>query len=110
MAIFVGRRRELEVLHARWQEVVAGRGGVALLAGEAGIGKTTTARQFAASVREQGAFVLWGSCLESDLARPYGPWAEALGDYLRTLPAESLRVALVPGGCGDSPISLLRHT
>lgn len=42
---FVGRRAELERLEARLKETAAGHGGVALLAGEPGVGKTRLARE-----------------------------------------------------------------
>jgi class 3 adenylate cyclase/predicted ATPase len=37
---FVGRREEMGLLHARWEQVKRGRGQVVLLSGEAGIGKS----------------------------------------------------------------------
>lgn len=68
-----------------------------MLAGEAGIGKTWIAREVAREAGHRGAVVLWGSCLEGDWQPPYGPWAEALGDYLRVGAPGDLRPALGPG-------------
>ena len=48
---FVGRERELERLEAALDEAVQGRGQIALLLGEPGIGKTATAARFAARAR-----------------------------------------------------------
>jgi len=72
-----------------------------MLVGEAGIGKTSTARAFAAFVRERGQVVLWGSCFEGEWSPPYGPWVEALGEYARTCPPERLQREL---GLGAPPL------
>jgi DNA-binding CsgD family transcriptional regulator len=89
----VGRRRELDALHAALRSAEAGQGGVALLAGEAGIGKTSIAQAFAAEAARRGAAVLWGRCFEGEWQPPYGPWVEALGDYARqTAPADLHRL------------------
>src|SRR5262245_47252301 len=80
---FVGRRRELDVLGRLLDRAQAGQGGVALLVGAPGIGKTRTARELATVAVRRGAQVLWGRCFEGESPRPYGPWAEALGAYAR---------------------------
>lgn len=63
------------VLH-RLQELVAGAhegdGRVALLRGEAGIGKTSVARELTRLVADE-AHILWGSCDDLLAARPLGP-------------------------------------
>src|SRR2546423_4065880 len=64
--VFVGRQRELQALRAHLDGAFAGVGSLAMLVGEAGIGKTSTARAFAAFVRERGLVVLWGSCFEGE--------------------------------------------
>ena len=52
----VGRRSELQALHQGWQQ----RARVSLLFGEAGVGKSTIAEQFAAEVAGVGVTVLAG--------------------------------------------------
>jgi len=42
---FVGREQEVALLHNRWEQAVSGEGQVALLCGEAGIGKSRIAEQ-----------------------------------------------------------------
>src|SRR5262249_36791967 len=56
-----------------------------------GIGKTRILEEVAETARAQGALVLWGRCYEGEAARPFGPFAEALGDYARTTAPEVLR-------------------
>jgi DNA-binding SARP family transcriptional activator len=77
---FVGRDAELAVLRARLSEALAGRGGVVLLAGEPGIGKTRLADELAGEARASGARVLVGRCWEAGGAPAYWPWVQALGE------------------------------
>jgi class 3 adenylate cyclase/tetratricopeptide (TPR) repeat protein len=78
----IGRESETALLLQALREAVAGDGRrVVLLAGEAGVGKTTLATQVAVSAYEMGAVVLLGRC-EEDLGVPYGPFVEALSHYV----------------------------
>ncbi len=101
---FVGRAAELARLTARLQEARAGSGGLVLLAGEPGIGKTRTLEEFAETARTQGALVLAGRCYEGEAARPYGPFVEALAEHARSADPESLRADL---GMGAAPLARL---
>src|SRR5262245_38534563 len=94
---FTGRTAELARLTHRLDEASGGRGGVVLVMGEPGIGKTRTLEEFAERVRPQGTLVLWGRCYEGEAGRPYGPFAEAIGEYARTAAAEALAADLGPG-------------
>jgi DNA-binding CsgD family transcriptional regulator len=69
------------MLGDKLEEACAGHGGVVLLMGEPGIGKTRTVREFVGSVRKRGLPVFWGGCIESEAGPPYGPWAGALKAY-----------------------------
>src|SRR5262249_24453885 len=79
---FTGRRAELRRLTQRLDDTRGGHGVVVLLAGEPGIGKTRLLAEVAEVARAQGALVLWGRCYEGEAARPFGPFAEALGEYV----------------------------
>ena len=94
---FVGRENESARLRARLEEARAGRGGLVMLVGEPGIGKTRTAEEFAERARHEGATVLWGRCFEGEWAPPYGPFAEAIAEYVRDADAEALRADLGHG-------------
>lgn len=94
---FVGRRREQELLLRRLNAVRSGSGSVAFLAGKPGIGKTRIAREVAAAAREHGAVVLWGACFEGEWTPPFGPWVEALGEYINSLDPAHLTEDLGPG-------------
>ncbi|HXF60699.1 MAG TPA: AAA family ATPase, partial [Caldilineaceae bacterium] len=81
-APFVGRERELAALLAAWEQTVAGSGRVALLAGEAGVGKSRLAREAAAQAQAvtPGRLLLRGGSIEQDRAIPFAPVIALLRD------------------------------
>jgi class 3 adenylate cyclase/tetratricopeptide (TPR) repeat protein len=86
----VGRREELGILEAAFKRVSARDGReVVLIAGEAGMGKTTIASEFARGAHGQGATVLFGHC-EEETGAPYQPFREALGHYVTHAPQTML--------------------
>jgi DNA-binding CsgD family transcriptional regulator/tetratricopeptide (TPR) repeat protein len=75
----IGRDAELEKLRAAWQVTVAGEPQLILVTGEAGIGKTRLAGEFANHVIRGGGRVVSGACV--DLRQgglPYAPIRQAL--------------------------------
>ena len=74
--VLVGRDAELAVLDALVSRAAAGAGGVVLLCGEPGVGKTRLAREIAG--RADGAVVSWGACRECEGAPPLWPWMQVL--------------------------------
>src|SRR2546423_3521545 len=68
----VDREQALAALISGLASVADGKGRVALLAGEAGIGKSALASRFAAAHRDT-ADVLWGACDALFTPRPLGP-------------------------------------
>jgi DNA-binding SARP family transcriptional activator/tetratricopeptide (TPR) repeat protein len=91
----VGREQELACLAETWRAALAGQGSLLLISGEAGVGKTRLAQEFADQQRWQGIRVLQGRCYEFERLLPYQPVAEAL----RSLPPDVARAAAasVPG-------------
>ncbi|HZT12659.1 MAG TPA: AAA family ATPase [Candidatus Baltobacteraceae bacterium] len=81
---FVGRARELSHLHERWRALDRGEGGVAFVSGEAGIGKTRLAREFALRIEREGGRVFSGGTSEPEAAS-YESLAEALRGAVRHL-------------------------
>jgi ABC-type oligopeptide transport system substrate-binding subunit/DNA-binding SARP family transcriptional activator len=79
---FVGREEELAFLEACWKEVQQGAGGLVLLAGEAGLGKSRLVEEWANQLRRNGVRVLWGRCYEFERVLPYQPVVEALRTIL----------------------------
>src|SRR6185295_15207271 len=76
--VFVGREREMEELGAALRGVASGRGGLHLIVGEPGIGKTRLADEVAARAEADGIAALWGRCWEAEGRPPYWPWVQIL--------------------------------
>ena len=79
----MGREAELEQLRDALNGTLAGRGGLLLLVGEPGIGKTRTAEELATYAQVRGAKVHWGRSHEGEGAPAYWPWAQAIRSYVR---------------------------
>ena len=63
--MLLGRDRELGELGAALAQVPAAQGGLFLLAGEPGIGKSRLALEVARGARERGVTVAFGRCWEA---------------------------------------------
>jgi DNA-binding SARP family transcriptional activator len=97
-ARFVGRRGELEALRSLLRRAREGGGPrLALVTGEAGIGKTRLAWELALEAQRCGAIVLQGSCEEEAIA-PFEPFVEALSHWARVASADEVRARLGDGG------------
>jgi tetratricopeptide (TPR) repeat protein len=86
--VFVGRQPELALLEAALAGALAGHGGVVLVAGEAGSGKTSLLRAFLARAEPVDASLVtaWGDCSDVEgQSDPYLPFREVLslltGDF-----------------------------
>jgi class 3 adenylate cyclase len=86
---YVGRVAEQERLGELWGEARNGPLRLALLSGEAGIGKTRLCSHLALQVGAEGATVLYGHC-DEDLGVPYQPWGQALGYLVKEAPKKVL--------------------
>jgi DNA-binding SARP family transcriptional activator/tetratricopeptide (TPR) repeat protein len=93
-AVLAGRDAELAVLRAAWQAAEKGEPGLVVIAGEAGIGKTTLAERLAAEAAEAGATVLRTRCYETERSLFLQPVLEALGPVLRGMTAAGLAALL----------------
>ncbi len=92
----IGREQELGALEDVLLAASRGDGSVALLTGEAGMGKTRLAGEVVARARRLGFTVLLGACSEADLTIPYLPFVEAIGNHLPTADIGRLREQLGP--------------
>jgi DNA-binding SARP family transcriptional activator len=84
----IGRERELASLLPLVDRALTGSGGLLLIAGEPGIGKSRLAETLAGRAQERGARVLVGRCWEAGGAPAYWPWAQALRGYTGTSATE----------------------
>jgi class 3 adenylate cyclase/tetratricopeptide (TPR) repeat protein len=90
---FVDRQEELALL-ARANAVLAkGEGTAIAIRGEAGVGKTRLAEEFAARVERHGVRVLRGRADRGGISAPFAPWADAVGGFVRDAPVPLLHAA-----------------
>lgn len=83
--LFVGRADELHALGSAARAARRG-GGLVLVTGEAGAGKSALFGRFAGRLREEGWTVVVGRCPEHEGAPPAWAWVEALGALARLVP------------------------
>ncbi|GLV85188.1 hypothetical protein Slala03_48770 [Streptomyces lavendulae subsp. lavendulae] len=77
-ALFVGRGAELARLGGVARDALAGGPAVALVTGEAGLGKSALLRRFGARLSADGWLVAVGRTTDAEGAPPAWPWVEAL--------------------------------
>jgi ABC-type cobalamin transport system ATPase subunit len=80
----LGRDREVGALVRRWRAARAGAGGVGLIEGSAGSGKSRLVAELMATIRAEGGLVLTGEC-EAGESVPLAPLRLAITDHLHAL-------------------------
>jgi class 3 adenylate cyclase len=95
---YVGRAEERALLRQAVSHAVAGGGGVALIAGEAGLGKTRLVEEIAAEAKTAGMFVVRGQCYDMEGALPYVPFVEAIEYGLTVTTEDAFRSAMGDAG------------
>lgn len=85
-AVFVGRTAEMAEVTARLQLAFQGTGGLLVLDGEAGVGKTRLAYHGLQWAAQAGATILSATCQPLEQQLPFAPLSDALGRYLQALP------------------------
>jgi predicted ATPase len=95
--LLVGRSREQGVLREALAAASGGQGRLILLGGDAGIGKTTLARNLSREAVALGCRVLAGHCYDLTNTPPYGPWFD-LFESSQTLPDPPAPPASFAGG------------
>jgi DNA-binding CsgD family transcriptional regulator len=76
--ILIGRTPDLAALHLLAERAKSGQGQVALLSGEAGIGKSRLVTELKTSATAQGFQLLQGNCFPTDFSCPYAPLLDLL--------------------------------
>ena len=84
--VLVGRRAEIQALESALAGVLAGRGGCAVITGEAGIGKSRLIRELAQMAARRQVPVVMGRAVPASASAPYRPVTEALLQLLRRRP------------------------
>jgi tetratricopeptide (TPR) repeat protein/predicted Ser/Thr protein kinase len=99
----VARDAELGELTRQLDTMLLGQGGIVLLGGEPGVGKTRLAREMLRLARTRGCFTAIGQCYEQEGAPPFGPLLEIMDQAIRAAP-QAVRAAM---GEGASELSLI---
>jgi eukaryotic-like serine/threonine-protein kinase len=116
----VGREQELIKLREQLDAALSGKGELALISGEPGIGKTTLCDALAEEAARRGVHVAWGRCWDGLASPAFWPWIQILRSLLAELDTSDPRVSsdleaaqrlmpeLMPGGeiaGGRDPLS-----
>jgi eukaryotic-like serine/threonine-protein kinase len=101
---FVGREKDLAELRAHIARLAHGTGGIVLIGGEPGIGKTRLAEMAMQEARAARVLCLTGHCYEMEGGTaPFTPFTEIIEFSARLMPPRTLRETL-----GDSAAELAR--
>jgi len=92
----VGREAEISLLEDALLAALRGDGGVVIVGGEAGMGKTRLVADLVDRARRRGCVVVSGACSEAELSLPYLPFLEAIGNHLAKTDVVALRERLGP--------------
>ncbi|MGH8217904.1 MAG: AAA family ATPase [Steroidobacteraceae bacterium] len=115
--LFVGRGNEYDLLLGLLASLTTGRGHVALIEGEPGIGKSRLMRELARQARPQDIAMLQTRCYEIERAMAYQPVIDLLTQALALAPSGLLErlapisraeiAALVPDAVGSADVPVL---
>ena len=79
--LLVGREWALATLSETLELALQGNGTLALVSGEAGIGKTALVQTLVSEAKQRGTVVLTGAAYDLSATPPYGPWLELADRY-----------------------------
>lgn len=91
---FVGRHKELEMMRGLLLRVGEGQGGLVLVGGEAGVGKTRLADEVSKLARATGLDVFWGRCWEGEGTPSFWPWIQLIRHIAACRGSESVRATM----------------
>jgi class 3 adenylate cyclase/tetratricopeptide (TPR) repeat protein len=100
---FVGREDELRSLHSRWERVLEGEGQVALISGEAGIGKSRLVRRFQEAIADTPHTWLQAGASAFFQNTPFYPISAMLGQLISDTPDPLTRLAAMLTAVGLAP-------
>lgn len=90
----VARSDEAAQVMEMLDAAIAGSGGMVMIGGEPGVGKTRLAWEIVERAREREVVALVGHCYEREGSPPYGPWVEIAETSAQITPAPTLRTLL----------------
>ncbi|WP_328589248.1 helix-turn-helix transcriptional regulator [Actinomadura logoneensis] len=102
--MLIGRKAQFAALIAALDRAAAGRAGVVLVGGDAGVGKSHLVAELTATARERGFAVLTGQCAALGESMPYLPLADALWTALRDPHSAADERAALEQGLSGRPV------
>ncbi len=87
----VGRAPEIALLDDLLDSALAGKGGVCLLSGDPGIGKSRLASEVVDRARTRGMVAITACCADAEGAPSYWPWLQLLRAHVARSSARELR-------------------
>jgi DNA-binding CsgD family transcriptional regulator len=101
--VLIGRESDLQRLHLLMTQAQEGKGQIALIAGEAGIGKSRLVRELKERAPED-TLTLEGQCFQTDSALPYAPLLDLFRTYFAT--HDKVAIARVLAASGPQLVHL----
>jgi hypothetical protein len=101
----LGRDAERAQLGELVRRVAQGRGCLALIAGEPGIGKSSLAADAVAAAAAAELASVWATCWQGPGTPAFWPWLQVLRHVRRTLPAEEVAGAFLPVAADLGPLA-----
>lgn len=103
-SVLIGRAHAAALVQGELDRTLGSHGGVVLVAGEAGIGKTALVRDVAAGARSRRAIVAVASSWEADGAPDHWPWVQLVRGLEQAATAEEWSAAHAAAGDGLSDL------
>src|SRR5262245_35724303 len=79
--VLIGRKDDLVTFHLLVDQAKSGMGQVALLGGEAGIGKSRLVTESKTYATAQDFYLVQGNCFPTDFSCPYAPLLDLLRSF-----------------------------
>ena len=92
--VLIGRIPDLATLHRLMNRAKSGKGGVALLSGEAGMGKSRLVTESKTYAAAHEFLLLQGTCFPTDLSCPYAPLLDLLRSFFANRPGAKTETSL----------------
>lgn len=94
--VLVGRERQVDALAELMSRLSQRAGGVVLISGEAGIGKTRMVTEARSRATAVGASVFAGNCFETDRSLAYAPVLDLIRRMAATCPPDEIAAKIGP--------------